>query len=189
MKLHLHMGDPDMGWDLASLSKQYGIYDRLILTSQARDSPNVDLEQMNLIYNAADIGLNTSSSEGWGLVAFEHAATRTAQVMARHASLNELWEGTAELVDPVVTLFDPQLWCEQHMVSPSGVAAALNKLYDDHHRQEVADRCYAHATQESLQWSAISQQWAALFRELFGDYEKRRKESPPPSENTPASES
>lgn len=180
VKLHLHMGNPDMGWDLASLSKQYGIYERLILTSRARDSPNVDLEEMNLIYNAADIGLNTSSSEGWGLVAFEHAATRSAQVMARHASLTELWSGTAEMVEPVVTLFDPQSRCEQHMVSPTGVAAALNKLYDQHHRQEVADRCYAHATQESLRWSHISEQWAAMFREVLDDYEKRRVESPPP---------
>ena len=57
-----------------------------------------------------------------------------------------------------------------HMVSPAGVAAALNNLYDDRHRGEVADRCHAHATQERLQWSVISEQWSKIFREVLAAY-------------------
>ncbi len=61
-------------------------------------------ERLNLIYNACDIGLNTASGEGWGLAAFEHAATGAAQIVPRHTACAELWEGAAEFVDPVATL-------------------------------------------------------------------------------------
>ena len=167
VKLHLHMGTTDMGWDVVALAKHYGIYERLIVTSRAQDTPNVDLEQLNLIYNAADIGMNTSSSEGWGLVAFEHAATRTAQLMVRQGTLEELWGGRAELIDPAATLFDPHLRCEQAIVSADAIAASLNKLYDQPYRQTVADRCYAHATQPHFRWQQISARWEELFDDVL----------------------
>ena len=168
VKLHLHMGSPDVGWDVVALARRFGIYDRLILTNEARHLPGVPTEEMNLIYNAADVGLNTASSEGWGLVSFEHAATRAAQVIPRHASLAENWSTCAEMVDPVITLVDPEIRCDQHIVSPEGVAASLERLYDDAHRDSVAEKCYRHATQDDLQWERISGRWARLLGELIG---------------------
>lgn len=182
VKLHLHMGAADVGWDVVRLSKRFGIYDRLIMTNRRLDAPDVDLEEMNLIYNAADVGMNTSSGEGWGLVSFEHAATRTAQLVPKHASLDELWTGTAEMVEPTMTLCDHQLNCDLHLLSPEGVAAGLEKLYDLKHRHEVADRCYAYATQPALNWEIISRGWGMMFRELLEQKTKTAGGSPPAAE-------
>lgn len=168
VKLHLHMGTPDVGWDLVSLARRHGVYDRLILTNLRRDLPSVSLKEMNLYFNSADVGINTSSSEGWGLVSFEHAATCTAQIVPRHASLAELWEGIAEMMEPVLTLHDPEMHADQSYVSPEQVAASLERLYDDsQYRTDVADRCYEHATQPSYQWSDISRRWGEMLAELL----------------------
>jgi D-inositol-3-phosphate glycosyltransferase len=84
------------------------------------------------------VGINTSSNEGWGLVSFEHAATRTAQVVPKHASLDELWTGTAEMGEPVMASCDHQINCDLHLLSPEAVAAALESLCDQNHRHRVA---------------------------------------------------
>lgn len=169
VKLHLHMGIKDVGWDVVSLCKRFGIYDRLILTTRHGGLPGISVEQLNGVYNAADVGINTASSEGWGLVSFEHAATRSAQVVPRHASCEEIWSGTAELVEPCMSMVDPESMSDQQYVAPGDVAAALERLYDDaEHRQEIADKCYALATDPGFRWDRIASRWEALFNELLG---------------------
>ena len=75
VKLHLHMGVEDMGWNVIRMAKRCGIFERLILTANDNNIPSVPVRQLNEIYNAAAVGINTSVGEGWGLVNFEHAAT------------------------------------------------------------------------------------------------------------------
>jgi len=43
--------------------------------------------------HACDVGVNTCKGEGFGLVNFEHAACRVAQVVPNHTSCKELFEG------------------------------------------------------------------------------------------------
>jgi glycosyltransferase involved in cell wall biosynthesis len=168
VKLHLHMGNEDVGWKIVDMCHRFGIYDRLIMTNHSKGLPSVDTEELNLIYNAADVGINTSSSEGWGLVSFEQAATRTAQIVPRHASCEELWSDTAQMMEPGLVIVDPQSMTDQHIVSPGTVAAALETLYSDQEqRQTVADRCYERATHPDFQWSKISGQWESIFNELL----------------------
>ncbi len=78
VRLYLHMGIQDTGWNVLTLAERYSITDRLILTSRSMGIPAVSDEELNGIYNACEVGLNASSSEGWGLVSFKHGATRAA---------------------------------------------------------------------------------------------------------------
>ena len=53
---------------------------------------------LNRLYNACAIGLNTSAGEGFGLVSFEHAATGAPQVVPDHDALRPVtprpaWSG------------------------------------------------------------------------------------------------
>ena len=50
-------------------------------------------DDLNRLYGACDVGVNTSCGEGWGLVSFEHALTGAAQVVPRNSVCEELWEG------------------------------------------------------------------------------------------------
>ncbi len=164
VKLYLHMATEDSGWNVLLLAKRYGIFDRLIMTRADNVRPTFDDAMMNLLYNACDVGLTTSTGEGWGMVAFEHGATRAAQVMPRHTSLAELWDGAAEFIEPASTMTWPGNLTEGQVVSAEGVAAALQRVYDDRElRAALAARALANARRDDFGWERVSDQWRTLF--------------------------
>jgi len=79
VRLCLHQAIPGEAEDqqMKTLIEQYGISNRVFLSP----SGVLDDEDLNLIYNACDVGINTSMGEGWGLVSLEHAATGAVQVV------------------------------------------------------------------------------------------------------------
>ena len=167
VKLYLHMATEDTGWNVAILAKRYGIFDRLIMTRADNVRPQFSDEQLNLLYNSCDVGITTTTGEGWGMVSFEHAATRAAQIVPRHTSLADLWEGAAEFVEPVMKLTYPANLTEGHIVTPAGVAAALERLYRDReYRTSLAKAAYQNATRPDFKWSAIASRWKRLFMEI-----------------------
>jgi glycosyltransferase involved in cell wall biosynthesis len=168
VKLYLHMATQDTGWNVVALARRHGIYDRLIMTRADNVAPDFTDEQLNLLYNACDVGITTTTGEGWGMVAFEHAATRAAQVMPRHTSLTDLWKNAAEFVEPVMKLTWPGNLTEGHFVSPQGVAAALQRLYEDReYREAMAQTAYLNATRSEFKWSAAVALWKKLFDETI----------------------
>ncbi|MBL8311902.1 MAG: glycosyltransferase [Burkholderiales bacterium] len=168
VKLYLHMATEDSGWNVLLLAKRYGIYDRLIMTRADNVRPTFDDATMNLLYNACDVGLTTSTGEGWGMVAFEHGATRAAQVMPRHTSLAELWNGVAEFIEPVGRMTWPGNLTEGHVVSAEGVAAALQRVYENPDlRDDLAQRAYANAHRPEFAWDSVALQWRRLFDDML----------------------
>lgn len=163
-RLYLHMAlRHQRGASLRDLAAKLGIAEKLLVTSTGDVHPDAGDERLNLIYNACDVGLNTSRSEGWGLVAFEHAATGAAQVLPRHSAHAALWEEAAVLVDPVATGVDPLDLVSHEIVAPSGVAAALEPLYRDRALlAEWSRRAHARAHESAWRWERIGEQWNAL---------------------------
>jgi glycosyltransferase involved in cell wall biosynthesis len=166
-RLLLHMGLREIGWDVRSLAARLGVSDRLLLTASGREHPGLPDERLNLVYNACEVGLSTASGEGWGLAAFEHAATRAAQVVPRHTAFEELWNGAAVFVDPARV--EPMgLNLEAAVVSPAGVARALERLYRDRALLEATSRAaLENARQPRLRWERIARQWSALVQDLL----------------------
>ena len=168
VKLYLHMATEDTGWNVLILAKRYGIFDRLIMTQADNSRPQFSDKQLNLLYNACDVGITTTTGEGWGMVSFEHAATRAAQIVPRHTSLAYLWDGAAEFVEPVMKLTWPGNLTEGHLVTPEGVAGALQKLYEDRrHRDHLAEAAYRNATNPEYKWSSIAARWKRLLEEVM----------------------
>lgn len=167
VKLYLHMATEDSGWNVVILAKRYGIFDRLIMSQADNSRPTFSDEQLNLLYNACDVGITTTTGEGWGMVSFEHAATRAAQIVPRHTSLEELWRDAAEFVEPVMKLTYPGNLTEGLIVNPRDVARALQRLYeDDGRRTALAQAAYLNATRADLNWSSIAARWKRLFTEV-----------------------
>jgi D-inositol-3-phosphate glycosyltransferase len=168
VKLHLHMGVEDAGWNVVTLARRYGIADRLILTSRDNNIPAVPDEQLRDIYTSACVGVNTAVGEGWGLVSFEHAATGAAQIVPGHSACAELWEGAALLLKPVMTLTMERILTEGALVSPDGLAAALERLYTDRGLlREMSIAAHRRATQPALRWPAVARVWGDLFAETL----------------------
>ena len=144
----------DRGIDVRAGARELGISDKVLTTTEDDAPPRLPDETLNLVYNAADAGLNTATGEGWGLVAFERGATGAAQVMPDHSACAELWGGKALLV-PVEEGRD-----EDGIVSRDGAVAALERLYADPAlRAGLGDAARAHALDPRFDWDTIAQSW------------------------------
>lgn len=170
VKLYLHMGVEDCGWNVERLAERYGIRDRLLLSPGRGEMPAVSTAMLNAVYNASVVGVNTCYGEGWGLVSFEHAATGAAQVVPRHSACEELWEGSALLVEPVLSLTSPGSIAEEKIVSPEGVAEALESLYEDPVLlRDLSMAAWRNATRRKYRWSEIARRWSRLLLALLGE--------------------
>ena len=107
------------GQHLRDEARHPALRDRVLIPDRPPDSDRT----LNHYYNSTDIGLNTCTAEGWGMIAFEHAAAGAAQVMPDHPALRELW-GPAALLVP----YPPSEVEGYGLVTPEDVAAALLPL-------------------------------------------------------------
>ena len=170
-QLYLHMGLKDQGWDVMPLfaraMQREGLdpNGRIILTAQTSNPPNVEVDFLNTIYNAVDVGVNTCKGEGWGLVSHEHAACRVAQVVPDHTSCKEIFEGYGRLIRcdhvDVDTNFSRELPCP----SSDHLAEILTDLYENKEKREAtAELCYLRATDERFNWDTIAHQFSEVFQ-------------------------
>lgn len=171
VRLYLHhaVASAEERVEIARQARARGISGRLIPSPDG--TRRVSDEELNEIYNACDVGVNTAMGEGWGLVSFEHAATGAAQIVPRHGACAELWEGSAELLDPADSRVPEFSLLEMRSVSPGGVAAALERLYSDRaHRGDMSRAAYRNATR--YRWDEISARWRRLFDEALRTCER-----------------
>ena len=173
-QLYLHMGLKDQGWDVMPLfaraMQREGIdpNGRIILTAQTQGPPNVEVEFLNTIYNAVDVGVNTCKGEGWGLVSHEHAACRVAQVVPNHTSCKEIFEGYGRLIRCDHVDVDTNYSREMPCPSSDHLAAILTALYEDREKlAATAELCYLRATDERFSWDTIAHQFGEVFQEVL----------------------
>jgi glycosyltransferase involved in cell wall biosynthesis len=161
--LCLHMDATDE-YDLRAQAHAAGIEQRVIWSDR-----ELTPAALNRLYNACDVGVNTSSGEGWGLVAFEHAATGAPQIVPRHSACAELWHEAGVFLEPVATCRAPLALCEGREVSADALGESLVHLHDDPaYRGERGRGAYQTATAPRYRWPAIAESWLELFAEVAG---------------------
>ena len=156
---------------VASLVRKLNLENRIHLNPLGEGV--ADDSELNLLYNACDVGINTSMGEGWGMVSFEHGATGAAQIVPAHSACDDLWRGRAELIPPARMYIPDFSVLEMGEVSAEGVAQALNNLYDNPRRRKKLSLAAFEAAQDPrLSWGAITNQ----FDDLFTSAGVRKKE-------------
>jgi len=151
--------------ELAPVIRECGLGDRLSVNPLG--SQIVGDGELNLLYNACDVGINTAMGEGWGLVSLEHGAAGAAQIVPDHTACAELWRGRAELIPPAKSYIPQFSPLEMGEVSPQGVARALEALYKDPaRRQELSRAASGVAQNPAYSWDAITRQFDELIVEL-----------------------
>ena len=173
-QLYLHMGLKDQGWDAMGLfareMRKNGLdpNNRIIMTTNSPQPPNVSVEMLNTIYNVADVGINTTKGGGWELVNFEHAACRVAQVVPDHTSTKEIFEGYGELIRCDHVDVDPNYGREMPCPSVEHLVGILASLYEDREKlDQVAQSCYDRVTEDQFKWDNISDQFDGVFQEVL----------------------
>jgi D-inositol-3-phosphate glycosyltransferase len=139
---------------LREQAKALGIEDR-ILWHPTRPGVISD-EELNRLYNACAVGINTAAGEGFGLVSFEHAATAVPQIVPNQAALAELWGDSAMRlpVESVKADFSPLLMCQ---VKPDDVASALDTLLaDPDYYARSAGAAFARVQEAELRWGVVA---------------------------------
>jgi len=173
-QLYLHMGLKDQGWDVMGLfareMRKNGLdpNNRIIMTTNSPNPPNVSVEMLNTIYNVADVGINTTKGGGWELVNFEHAACRVAQVVSDHTSTKEIFEGHGKLIRCDHIDVDPNYGREMPCPSVEHLVELLVELYEDRDElKRVAQSCYGRVTEDQFKWDNISDQFDGVFQEVL----------------------
>jgi glycosyltransferase involved in cell wall biosynthesis len=163
VKLYLHMGMQMMYYDVKALIEKFSLAGKVILTSEEPTHPDVSDHELNILYNACDVGLNTAGAEGWGLVSFEHAATGVAQIVPGHTACTGIWQDAALLLETECES-SPQ---QQYKVRPESVHRSLDRLYRDSRLLTlVGDACYTRVTSAQYRWENIAARFSAVFDEL-----------------------
>jgi glycosyltransferase involved in cell wall biosynthesis len=172
--LYLHMGTKDQGWDVMAVfareMQKRGLdpNGRIIMTANTPNPPSVPVEMLETIYQAVDVGVNTCKGEGWGLVNFEHAACRVAQVVPDHTSCKEIFEGYGRLISCNHIDVDTNFAREMPCPSSKHLTEILNELYEDRDKLDaVAELCYLRATDEQFNWDTVAAQFDGVFQEVL----------------------
>ena len=173
-RLWLNMGAKDMGWELIPLFKRvardvgYDPAGKLILTSPHFSTHNcLPIEQLNKVYNAVDIGLNTCIGEGWGLVNSEHAATGVAQVVPDHTSLKEIFNDVPR-ISCNGSETDRNYGLERLLPDPSSVTDILNGYYEDRNSLKAAGNwCYERIHEREFTWPVITKKMLRIVEEVL----------------------
>jgi glycosyltransferase involved in cell wall biosynthesis len=173
-RLWLHMGQKDMGWDIVPLFKRvardmgYDSAGKLILTNPAFSTENcLSIEQLNQVYNAVDIGVNTCIGEGWGLVNTEHAATGVAQLVPDHTSLREIFYDVPRI--PIEGWeVDRNYGLDRGQPSPTEMANLLTQYYEDRELlASVGQQCYDRVHDAELTWPAVTNKMETIVERLL----------------------
>jgi D-inositol-3-phosphate glycosyltransferase len=167
VKLYMHCGIRDAHIDIARMAKRFGIDNKLILTNLNQGIQTVPDMMLNDIYNAADIGINTSMGEGWGLPSVEHAMTGAAQIVPNHSACGEIFKDCGELVKPKLNYTFDHSMTVGKLVDPIDVAISMDKLYTDiPYRENLANKALEKFTRPEFSWKEISKLWKEVFLEV-----------------------
>ncbi|WP_235297961.1 glycosyltransferase family 4 protein [Portibacter marinus] len=144
------------------LIEDLGIGKKVILNplGSLKYASNADL---NILYNACDIGVNSSYGEGWGLISFEHAATGIPQIVPDHTSCSELWKNNALLtkVDRKVK-FDTNPFIMSEVNVEHLTENMLDLVQDHELRNRLGQAGLRHTKKKKHQWSVIADQWSKI---------------------------
>lgn len=165
--LYMHSGIIDCHIDTLRLAKELDIYDKLVYTSNQHGVQKLTQEDLNFLYNACDVGINTGLGEGFGLPNAEHAATGAPQIVPNHSALTELYKNCGVLVPANILFTLDNISTTARMVAVDDVVTALNSLYYNKKLfNKHAKACYEKFNSEEYSWRYIGNQWFNLFNEL-----------------------
>lgn len=168
VKLYMHSGIRDAHIDLVRLSRRLGIEEKLILTSTKMGVQTVSESVLNSIYNACDVGVNSSMGEGWGLCSIEHAITGAPQIIPNHSALTEIFAGCGEFVEPKLKYTFDNSMTVGMLVDPIDLAKSMEKLYSDAgYRNALSELAIKKFSQEEYSWEHIAKKWDKVFEEAL----------------------
>lgn len=167
--LYLHMQYEDSGGNIFTMAEQMGLGKEFefFLPSPKIFSANqgMPIDDVNRIYNAADLVLSTTLGEGWGLSMTEAMATKTPIVAPDNTSFSEM--GANNRVALIPSGQDPSLWIIKEMDNDRmrplmDVKLAADRIEEIMDGKNLPNVNAAYQWVRELDWTRICQQWIKI---------------------------
>lgn len=166
--LYMHCNNIDHSMDIKKLGKRFNITDKLIVSEKAGLN-GVSDKDMNLIYNACDVGIQTSLGEGWGLTNTEMAAVGKPQLVPKHSACEELFADTMDefMFECAGNFTLDNIMTVGQLVKVDSVARKLEKLFylkqeAGNSYAEISDSVLKKFTSPMFHWQNIADKWRAI---------------------------
>ena len=155
-KCLVHANNTDTAYDLMLLARNFGVEDKVILSSA-----NLTVDKMNVLYNIMDVNVNTSIGEGFGLSLVEGAACGVPILCAEHGNLKDIWGKNADYIKIERSEYLAGTKCIGDVISTDDFAEKLNKFYED--------RSYLGERRENILEASkdVKFQWATVADKVF----------------------
>jgi D-inositol-3-phosphate glycosyltransferase len=165
VKLMMHCGTRDSHIDVIEYAHRCGVDKNLILTGNVEGVRLDPIERLNVIYNSADVGLNTGMGEGWGLTNHEHGITGAAQIVGNHSSLHELFmDNRGFLVPGYLGYTQDIIMTKGVLLKPEDVAVKMEEAYSNPKlREKISANFITTYGKEEYTWQYIGKKWHELF--------------------------
>ena len=170
--LYLHMQYEDSGGNIFTIANQLGLgkeYEFFLPSPKIFNAnQGMPIDDVNRIYNAADLVLSTTLGEGWGLSMTEAMATKTPVVAPDNTSFTEM--GAMNRVKLIPSGADPSMWIVKEgdnerirpLMDVKAAADAIEAIMDGKEKPNVEA---AFQWVSNLTWSNICKQWIAVVDE------------------------
>jgi glycosyltransferase involved in cell wall biosynthesis len=171
VKIYYHGALQDFGIDIIQWCEYLGIEDRLVISS-----PNITAakgltpQQLNMVYNNADVFFTTTAAEGWCLPVAEAMAAGKPAIIPNHSALSEWPEGNAVYMDcyPFPQLTDRGLNTIHHVTEMESAIQALHYMYTNQEkRNELGQKSLEHMRSAKFSWKSIGSQFVEIIDGLF----------------------
>jgi glycosyltransferase involved in cell wall biosynthesis len=148
--------------------EQFG--NRLMISSQ--DMAFKD-EDINVLYNVADIGISTADGEGWGLCTFEQMGVGIPQVVPDLGGYKEYCSQTnSMIVKPKHRYYLPSVYSavggEAHVCDPHDVCMAIEEYLNDSEKRKTHG--------QKAKDTVLSYTWASVVKGLLKALEDEKEE-------------
>ena len=178
--MHTEPRDPH-GQDLNHIVENLGLNNRQVMFSTQK----VALDQMSIFYNIADVTINISDAEGFGLATLESLSCGTPIIATMTGGLQEQvvgnlgMNGTGLYPSSKAIIGSQQVpYIYEDRISKKAFFAALNQMYDggEEFRKELGDNGRKHVL-ENYNFEMFNQRWVNLMlsvHEKEGSWETRK---------------
>jgi glycosyltransferase involved in cell wall biosynthesis len=123
---------------------------------------------MNLLYNACDVGINTSLGEGWGLCSVEQASLGVPQIVPNHSACAEIFtKSEANFIECSTELVMNNIMTVGKLADVNSAAYQIYLMSDDIYRSKKAAISFEKFNADCYSWEEdIADAWIAIFDNL-----------------------
>lgn len=170
VKLYLHTGLHDVGFDIIDAIHQLDLDGKMIMTPGITPNQGVTEEELNMIYNSMDVHALISLGDGFGLPVAESMATGCPQIVSGHSCLKELVEDHGGLVVKnaawIMNASGMNTWGGVSDVED--ITKQLNFLYKNTEKRiKMGEDGYNFITQPHFKWDFAANEFNNIFKKIY----------------------